>query len=116
MLDQRGTQFINLDNPMKYFDVSVLANIAAQIVKYQNTIGAKKIELISLEDNTWEDTDNERYDIWLRIYDSEGGVYNQKCLFLKGKLVMPGEFHKRYKEYYPDHAKYAGYESEPEGI
>lgn len=99
-MDRSGV-FYNIQNSSQWWDVDIVESIARQVRQYRDKIGASKIEFVEVEDNTWEDTDNQRYDLWLMIYDGEGGRYAQKCLVLKGELIMPDAFHKRHDEFYP---------------
>lgn len=97
----RNGLFYSINDPSKWWNVDIIESIARQVREYRDRIGASKIEFIEVEDSTSDDPVNQRYDLWIMVYDGEGGRYAQKCLILKGELIMPVEFHKRHDEFYP---------------
>ena len=84
--------------------VSVVADIMAQVKAYTEKKGIKDATIITIEDNSEYDTDNQRYDIEI-VYVGEGkpewATTTQKLLYLKGEVIDGLEFHRRANEFYP---------------
>jgi len=93
------TEYINF-GPEKTWDTATTEKIVAQVQKYAEQNGLKNAAIKSIEDSTWSDPDNQRFDVWI-AYGGEYGLIQQKLLFLKGELLDGAEFHKRIEEFYP---------------
>lgn len=92
--------FVNLNDSLNRWSVETIFSIVALIKKYCDDNNIYGAELCSVEDNTWTDTINKRYDVEIR-YHVEGQNIQQKLLILKGEVIDGAAFHKRYSEFYP---------------
>ena len=92
--------FINLDEPDKKWELKTLQMIISLISGYCEKHSFEDVALVSVEDNTWSDPDNKRFDIWVE-YTKEDKRFQQKLLILKGEILDGDEFHKRHDEFYP---------------
>ena len=96
-------QFVNLDDPLNRWTVDKVDEIVTLVRQYTETHNIECAELCSVDDNTWSDQKNKRYDVWIRYY-KEGHFWEQKLLILKGQILDGKEFHKRYSEFYGERA------------
>ncbi len=79
--------------------IDKVLEVVTKIKAYTDKKGYDNVRLFSVEDNTWSDPVNERYDIELS-FTSKGKAYTQKLLILKGEVLDGTEFHKRFSEFY----------------
>lgn len=96
-------QFINFHDVLNNtWSVEKVLEITSKIDDYCQRHGIRNAELCTVEDNTWQDTANMRYDIQIRYVDDKSGhLVNQKLLMLKGEVLDGKTFHKNFKKYYP---------------
>ena len=97
-----GLKFVNFDDPLNRWTVDVVAEIATKVKSYCSKRGIKDAELHSVEDNTWSDARNQRFDIEIRYVDARNHLIQQKLLMLNGEVLDGKEFHKRFREFYPE--------------
>ncbi len=97
-------QFINFGNPANKWSVSTVLDITSKVYDYCRKRGIENAELCTIEDSTWEDKTNMRYDIEIR-YNSRGHLIQQKLLMLKGEILDGKSFHERFEEFYPKSAR-----------
>ena len=91
---------INLNDPLNRWDLDKVKMVCDKVIGYVLMRGISDVELVCVEDNTWADEKNQRYDITIR-YTSDNGLFmEQKLLILKGKVIDGKEFHERYDEFY----------------
>ena len=95
-------QFINLMDANPQWSLESVIEITTKIFEYCKAHNIKDASLTRVEDNTWADELNERYDIEIAYTDEAGRETRQILLYLCGQIVDGEEFHKRYKEFYPD--------------
>ena len=100
----QGLRFVNLDDPQNRWSVDTVAEIATKVKSYCSKHGIGSAELYSVEDNTWADGVNQRFDIEIRYVDAKGHLMQQKLLMMCGEVIDGSEFHKRFAEYYPKEA------------
>ena len=93
--------FVKLYDPQNRWPLDTVIEIVNKVKEYADKAGLKDVELREIEDQTWSDPDNNRYDITI-VYPLEGILISQKLLLLKGEIVNGEEFHKRFSEFYPD--------------
>lgn len=96
---ETGLKFINWENPFKAWDLNTVAEIVTKVNEYAKKKGFQDAMLEEVEDNTWEDTKNQRYDITIIYFDGSHQV-RQKLLILKDEVLDGMEFHKRFNEFY----------------
>ena len=80
-----------------------LENLSDIIQKVKAYVEEKKYEqarLESIEDSTWNDPDNQRYNISIVYTNGRGHKIRQQLMLLKGELIDGEEFHKRFSEFY----------------
>lgn len=97
----QGLEFINFNDMNNRWELDKVLDICKKISDYAAARGLQHVELKTVEDSTWSDTKNQRYDIEIRYVGNEGTLIQQKLLILKGELLDGDEFHKRVKEFYP---------------
>ena len=81
------------------WNCNVLNDIITKTERYITEMGYSEAELVSIEDNSWEDKENCRYDIEIQFMSGKRLV-RQKLLLLKGELLDGKTFHKRFGEFY----------------
>ena len=92
-------KFINFNDNLNKWNVKTILEIVSKVDEYCQKNGIEDAELYTVEDNTWSDTENKRYDIEIR-YKAKDRLMQQKLLILKGEILDGNEFHKRYNEFY----------------
>ncbi len=95
-----GTKFINWNNPDKSWPLDIVADIVSKIKGYADKESLENASILEVEDNTWSDPTNNRYDITI-MFTKDGHICQQKLLFLNGELIDGEDFHKRFSEFYP---------------
>lgn len=90
--------FINYDN--KDWDFLTVKRIVDKVEQYVFKKALKDVKLLRVEDNTWADTKNRRYDIEISYVDDKGKLVWQKLLILKDEILDGEQFHKRFEEFY----------------
>jgi len=94
-----GLKFVNFSDPLNRWDIDKVILICNEVKRYANKHNLNKVELHRVEDNTWSDKENQRYDIEIR-YMKGNQLIQQKLLMLKGELLDGDEFHNRINEFY----------------
>lgn len=94
-----GLKFVNFSDPLNRWDIDKVILICNEVKRYADKHNLDKVELHSVEDNTWSDKENQRYDIEIR-YMKGNHLIQQKLLMLKGELLDGDEFHNRINEFY----------------
>lgn len=102
-----GLKFINLNDYLNRWSLEKVCEITGLIKEYADKHDYHDVRLLSVEDNTWSDEANQRYDIEID-YVSDGGRCWQKLLIMKGEVIDGLQFHKRYVEFYPNLADRVG--------
>lgn len=92
-------QFFNFIDPLNRWNLDKVDEIVTLVVQYAETHQLKNVELYSVNDNTWADKKNKRYDVVIRYY-KDGEICDQNLLILKGQILDGEEFHSRYYEFY----------------
>ena len=96
-----GLQFINFGDYYNRWDLDLVVEITTKIQKWaRKQHHRKNVELVSVEDNRWEDKDNQRIDVLIRYKKKDGFLYEQKLLILKGEVIDAKTLHKRFTEFY----------------
>lgn len=90
--------FINYDN--KDWDFLTVKRIVDKVEQYVFKKALKEVKLLRVEDNTWADAKNRRYDIEISYVDDKGKLVWQKLLILKDEILDGEQFHKRFEEFY----------------
>lgn len=93
--------FVNLYAVRNEWPLDVIVKIVNGIKAYADSKGLSDVVLWSVEDSTYSDPNNQRYDIMIR-YKVNGHEINQKMMMLKGEIIDGEEFHKRFREFYPE--------------
>ena len=83
------------------FPVDIAADITSKIKEYMDNAGIKDAGIYRIEDQSYADPVNNRFDIEVD-YSLDGRMVWQKRLYLKGEIVDGVDFHRRFKEFYPD--------------
>jgi len=83
------------------FPVDIAADITSKIKEYMDNAGIKDARIHQIEDQSDVDHANRRFDIEID-YSLNGQMMRQKLLYLKGEIIDGVDFHRRYKEFYPD--------------
>ena len=96
-----STKFINLTDPESFWDLTIVADIIGKVNEYALQSGYTDAKLVEIEDGTASDTVNKRYDVTI-CFSAEGHTVRQKLLYLKGEIVDGDEFHRRFREFYPE--------------
>ena len=95
--------FVNFDDALNRWDLDTIIHICQKVKEYINSHGLEKVELHLVEDNTWSDIVNQRYDIEIRYMNrSDGHTYQQKLLMLRDKVYNCTEVHEKFGEFYPE--------------
>ncbi len=94
-----GLKFVNFSDPLNRWDIDKVILICNEVKRYADNHNLDKVELHRVEDNTWSDKENQRYDIEIR-YMKGNQLIQQKLLMLKGELLDGDEFHNRINEFY----------------
>jgi hypothetical protein len=94
-----GLKFVNFSDPLNRWDIDKVILICNEVKRYADKHNLNKVELHRVEDNTWSDKENQRYDIEIR-YMKGNQLIQQKLLMLKGELLDGDEFHNRINEFY----------------
>lgn len=92
--------FLNLSDRLNRWPLDKMADILGKIKDYANKDGLSNVEVVRIEDNTWSDPVNNRYDIDIICVNSANQLSGRKLLILKDELLDGIEFHKRFKEFY----------------
>lgn len=94
--------FTNLmENQDPHWPIDLMIDILGKIKAYADKKGYTGVEVQRVEDSTWSDPINKRYDIDIVYTDQDNHLIRQKLLMLKGELLDGLEFHNRFKEFYP---------------
>lgn len=97
----KKTGLVNWSDTGCFWDLEVLSDIYLKVKAYAESKGYKEFSINSIEDNTEDDPDNNRYDIELFYVSPKDGCYMyQKLLYLKGEIVDGITFHNRFSEFY----------------
>lgn len=96
-----GLKFINLEDSLNRWSLDKVVEITTKLKAYLDEKGIKGVMLHEVEDSTWSDPDNQRYDIDIRYIDEHGNLMQQHLLMLKGEILNGNEFHARHEEFYP---------------
>lgn len=99
-----GLKFINFNDPRNSWSLRKVVEITNLIKAYVDEKNLTDVELLLVEDNTWSDEDNQRYDIEIQ-YTENGRLIWQKLLIMKGEVIDGATFHERHEEYYPANKK-----------
>ena len=83
------------------FPVDIAADITSKIKEHMDNAGIKDAGIYRIEDQSYADPVNNRFDIEVD-YSLDGRMVRQKLLYLKGEIVDGVDFHRRFKEFYPD--------------
>ncbi len=94
--------FINFGDSLNRWKLDRIISISTKIKEYCDAYEIKDAELVSVEDNSWNDPANQRVDIEIRYVNEQGYLIQQKLLLMKGMLIDGNEFHKRFHEFYPE--------------
>ncbi len=93
------TKFITF-NPAFTWTPEIIAEITAKVKKWAEHAGLRNVILTEVEDNTWSDVKNQRFDITIMYNDQIGRLISQKLFMLRGEILDGPEFHHRFKEFY----------------
>lgn len=93
-------QIMNFSDPLNRWSLDTLKMVCDKVKGYTLLHGIENAELLSVEDNTWSDKENQRYDVKICYNKDNGSFVEQKLLILKGKVIDGKEFHERYDEFY----------------
>lgn len=99
MNEVEGTKFISFNPEKTYIGVALLSDILNKVNMYAHDNGYLNVKLIEIEDQSWLDQENRRYDIRIS-YTYQGTQWSQLLLYLKGEIVDGEQFHKRFDEFY----------------
>jgi hypothetical protein len=102
-----GLKFVNFNDPHNRWSLKKICEITGLLKEYADKHDYRNVELLYVEDNTWSDEVNQRYDIEI-TYVGDSGPHWQKLLIMKGEVIDGLEFHKRYEEFYPENAARTG--------
>jgi len=91
---------INLNDPFNRWRLDIVTQICNDVSEYTHKHGILRAEIDTIEDNTWADEVNRRYDVTIRYTADNGLLMEQKLLILKGEVIDGKEFHRRYDEFY----------------
>ncbi len=94
-----ATKLVNFAEPDKQWDLATLADIIKKVNKYATERGLENTTLSEIEDQSWSDSKNRRFDIVIE-FEVCGIRTRQKLLYLKGQILDGQEFHKRFHEFY----------------
>lgn len=94
-----GLKFVNFGDPLNRWDIDKVTLICNEVKRYADKHNLGQVYLHRVEDNTWSDKENQRYDIEIR-YMKGSHLIQQKLLILKGELLDGEEFHNRINEFY----------------
>lgn len=94
-----GLKFVNFSDSLNRWDIDKVILICNEVKRYADKHNLDKVELHRVEDNTWSDKENQRYDIEIR-YMKGNYLIQQKLLMLKGEILDGDEFHNRINEFY----------------
>lgn len=81
-------------------DLNTAAAILNKVKDYARKKGLENVTLHSIEDNSYADVKNHRWDIEIMYTSKSGRLVLQKLLWLKGELLDGIEFHNRFEEFY----------------
>ena len=103
-----GLQFINFGDKLNQWPIEKVKEVVDKVSEYAKAHNLKNVMLRCVEDQTWEDPVNQRYNIEISYYEEktlDSRSYNtmivQNLLLMKGEIVTAKEFHKRFEEFYP---------------
>ena len=97
-----GLRFINLDDKLNRWSLDKVLEIAAAVKIYAEKHGLKDVELHEVEDLTYEDQRNQRYNIAIRYVNENNSLIQQHLLMLKGTVYNCDEVHAHCGEFWPD--------------
>ena len=98
-------EFINFQDN-SFWSLETIYNIVSKVKDYADRQKLVDVRLVSVEDNSWSDPDNQRFDVYIEHSEPFPNFGNQrfrrKLLILKGEVLDGKEFHKRCSEFYPE--------------
>ena len=83
-----------------HWSPDLILDITGKIKDYADKKAYKGVEILKVEDNTWSDPKNQRYDVTIRFIAGNNHLVSQKLLVLRGELLDGETFHQRFKEFY----------------
>lgn len=96
-----GLRFVNLEDYLNRWSLDKVVEIVTKLQAYVNEKGVKNVMLHEVEDLTWSDPENQRYNIEIRYINERNNLMQQHLIMLKGEILDGNEFHKRRDEFYP---------------
>jgi hypothetical protein len=95
------TKFTDWNDRLNLWILDDVAEIVRLVKDYCDAHGYKNVRLDEVE--TGFDDKNKRKDITIFYTDDYNCSMMQRLLILNGELIDGKEFHKRIKEFYPEH-------------
>ncbi len=94
--------FVNMESEAHTWALDKIKSIVDLLSDYAESHGLKDVVLVSVEDSTWSDSANQRYDIYVEYPSESGQPVQQKLLILKGEVIDGRTLHERFEEFYPE--------------
>ena len=95
-----GLRFINLNDILNRWPLETVLEIVTKVKEYADGHGIDGVYLHEVEDLTYEDPENQRYNIDIRYINENNSLIQQRLLMLKGTVYNCNEVHKRRDEFF----------------
>jgi hypothetical protein len=95
-----GLRFINLNDILNRWPLETVLEIVTKVKEYADSHGIDGVYLHEVEDLTYEDPENQRYNIDIRYINENNSLIQQRLLMLKGTVYNCNEVHKRRDEFF----------------
>ena len=95
-----GLRFINLNDIMNKWPLETVLEVVAKVKEYTDSHGLDGVYLHEVEDLTYEDPENQRYNIDIRYINENNSLIQQRLLMLKGTVYNCNEVHERRDEFF----------------
>ncbi len=93
-------KFANHYNPEDSWVLDTIEDIIAKVKAY-GSLHSLDINMIEIENTSYTDVANNRYDISIKYNNEKSQPISQKLLYLKGDIVDGKTLHANFEKYYP---------------
>lgn len=95
-----GLKFTNLNDILNRWSLDTVVEVVSKVKEYADNHDLTDVYLHEVEDLTYEDPENQRYNIDIRYINENNSLIQQRLLMLKGTVYNCNEVHERRDEFF----------------